>query len=95
MTDSLPLQTSRSFADMLRRFGAWTARIGFGFMLAVAAVIAVLATTVVGLTLALAALFLKIGLSPRLQPARVRARNDGTLEARQTADGWVIETPRR
>lgn len=48
-------------AFYFRRFGAWIARAGFGFFVVFAAGAALLATTVIGLLIAVAALFLNLG----------------------------------
>lgn len=45
----------------MRRFSAWIARAGFGFFVVIAAGAALLATTFIGLLIALAALFLNVG----------------------------------
>jgi hypothetical protein len=82
-------------ADMLRRAGAFMGRAGFGIFLAVAAVIALLATTVIGVTLLIAVVFLGFARgNGRKVAARREARPDQrpeTLETRRTPDGWVIE----
>lgn len=48
-------------AYYLRRFSAWIARAGFGFFVVFAAGAALIATTVIGLLIAMAALFLNMG----------------------------------
>jgi hypothetical protein len=73
----------------LQRLGGLLGKAGFGLFLIAAAIAALVATTVIGLMLALAAVFLSFahGMSrnSRRQP------DPDTLEARRTADGWVIE----
>lgn len=91
MTDTLGQQDfgARFTAAMQRVFG-FLAKAGFGLFLLVAALAALVATTFIGLMLAIAAVFLTIARPRRRAP--VAARADGqTLEARRTADGWVIE----
>lgn len=91
MTDTLGQQDfgARFAAAMQRGFG-FLAKAGFGLFLLVAALAALVATTFIGLMLAIAAVFLTIARPRRRAP--VAARADGqTLEARRTADGWVIE----
>lgn len=83
---------THGIADMLRRAGAFMGRAGFGLFLFVAGVIAVLATTVIGVSLLIAVVFLGLtrGAGRKAAPRREAARPD-TLEARHTPDGWVIE----
>ncbi len=98
------------FFSTLRQVGAWTARAFFGLFVVMAAGLALLATTIVGLIIALAALFLRAGqgVSGKSSSARTRfyrakvfskstkprkAQTGDTLDAHQTPDGWVIETP--
>jgi hypothetical protein len=69
----------------LQRAGGFLARAGFGFFVLIAAFAALLATTVIGLAIAIAALFLTFARRSR------RSEPSDTLEARETADGWVIE----
>lgn len=74
----------------LQRLGGLLGKAGFGLFLIAAAVAALVATTFIGLLLALAAIFLSFAHGMR----RKSRRQDGdpdTLEARRTADGWVIE----
>lgn len=75
----------------LQRFGAFLGKAGFGLFLIAAAIAALVATTFIGLMLAIAAVFLTVA-HGFARPRRKQQRDDGTLEARQTADGWVIET---
>ncbi|HEV7691786.1 MAG TPA: hypothetical protein VGO52_13210 [Hyphomonadaceae bacterium] len=83
---------SHRLAAGLQRFGAMLGKVGFGLFLIAAAIAALVATTFIGLMLAIAAVFLTFAHS-LMRPRRKAAQNeDGTLEARQTADGWVIET---
>jgi hypothetical protein len=95
-----PLGYSDPFASLGRaaqRAGLWLGRAGFGLFLLLAAAAAVLATTFVGVLLAIAAVFLAFTQRRRRRLARVAARrarshaDAGTLEARRTPDGWVIE----
>jgi Protein of unknown function (DUF2613) len=80
------------FAAGLRRFGAMLGKAGFGLFLLAAAIAALIASAFIGLMLAIAAVFLTFAHS-LMRPRRKAAQNeDGTLEARQTADGWIIET---
>ncbi len=72
-----------------RAFGI-LAKAGFGVFLLVAAIAALVATTFIGIMLALAAVFLTFA-RPRRKPQVVRAGETQTLDARRTADGWVIE----
>ena len=70
-----------------QRFCAFLGKAGFGVFLVAAAIFALLAATFVGLMLAIAAIFLSFA-----RPRRRKAQSDQqTLEARRTADGWVIE----
>jgi hypothetical protein len=74
----------------LQRLGGFLGKAGFGLFLVFAAVAALVATTFIGLLLAIAAVFLTFAHGI----GRPHRRNDGdpdTLEARNTADGWVIE----
>jgi hypothetical protein len=82
-------QPGNSFMQMLERLGALLGRAGFGLFLLAAAVFAVLATTFVGVMIALAAVFLSFGRGRR--KTTTRQADPQTLEARRTADGWVIE----
>ena len=93
MTDTLgqPAFGARFTLAMQRVFG-FLAKAGFGLFLLVAALAALVATTFIGLMLAIAAVFLTIARPRRRAPATAAARGDSqTLEARRTADGWVIE----
>ncbi len=69
------------------------AKAGFGLFLLFAALAALVATTFIGIMLAIAAVFLTVG-RPRRRAqaqAQVRPATPETLDARRTADGWVIE----
>ena len=66
------------------------AKAAFGVFLLVAAIAALIATTFIGIMLALAAVFLTFA-RPRRKVQPVRTGESQTLEARRTADGWVIE----
>ena len=75
----------------MKSFSAFLAKAGFGLFLLVAAFVALVATTFVGIMLAIAAVFLTFA-RPRRKPAQgSEAGAGGALEARRTADGWVIE----
>lgn len=78
----------------LKAFGSFLAKAGFGLFLLVAAFAALVATTFIGIMLAIAAVFLTFahGFSRarRTAPDPVTGETR-TLEARRTADGWVIE----
>ncbi len=75
----------------MKSFGGFLAKAGFGVFLLVAAFVALVATTFVGIMLAIAAVFLTFA-RPRRKPAHAAETGaPSTLEARRTADGWVIE----
>jgi hypothetical protein len=74
----------------LKRLGGFLGKAGFGIFLIAAAIAALVATTFIGLMLAIAAVFLTFARSIG-RPARREAGDPDTLEARRTADGWVIE----
>lgn len=73
----------------LQRLGGFLGKAGFGLFLIAAAVAALVATTVIGLMLALAAVFLSF--AHVMSRKSRRPADSDTLEARRTADGWVIE----
>jgi hypothetical protein len=75
----------------LQRFGAFLGKAGFGLFLIAAAVAALVATTFIGLMLAIAAVFLTVAHGFN-RPRRKPEGDSDTLEARRTADGWIIET---
>jgi len=75
----------------LKSFGGFLAKAGFGLFLLVAAFAALVATTFIGLMLAIAAVFLTFARPRRKQAKQAEAGTSSTLEARRTADGWVIE----
>jgi hypothetical protein len=76
---------------LAHRIGRGIGRLGFGLVVVIALGIALVATTFIGLLLALAALFLT--LSRRRAPAAPAGSQSGaTLDAHRTADGWVIES---
>lgn len=75
----------------LKSFGGFLAKAGFGVFLLVAAFAALVATTFIGLMLAIAAVFLTFARPRRKQAKKAETGADATLEARRTADGWVIE----
>ena len=76
----------------LQRFGAMLGKAGFGLFLLAAAIAALVASAFIGLMIAIAAVFLTFAhtvMGPRRKAGQA---DDGTLEARRTADGWIIET---
>lgn len=73
----------------LQKLGGFLGKAGFGLFLVAAAVAALVATTFIGLMLALAAVFLTF--AHGFGRSRRREEDPGTLEARRTADGWIIE----
>ena len=80
--------------QMLRRSGSLLSRVAFGIAVFIAAGVVALATAMVGLLLAIAAIFMKFGFSRRPAMARAKAqsqRSDGVLEARRTARGWTVD----
>ncbi|MDP3493098.1 MAG: hypothetical protein Q8R82_08275 [Hyphomonadaceae bacterium] len=82
---------STRFHLALKSLGGFLAKAGFGIFLLVAAFAALVATTFIGLMLAIAAVFLTFA-RPRRKPAhRAEDGAPATLEAKRTADGWVIE----
>jgi hypothetical protein len=92
MTDTLGQPDfGARFATALQRVFGFVARAGFGLFLLVAALAALVATTFIGLMLAIAAVFLTIARPRRRAPVSTGRGDDQTLEARRTADGWVIE----
>ena len=64
---------------------------GFGLFLLAAAIAALVATTFIGLMLAIAAVFLTFARRIGRTSRRARMAIPDTLEARRTGDGWVIE----
>ena len=75
----------------LQKVGGLLGKAGFGVFLLVAAFAALIATTFIGLMLAIAAIFLSFAYRPR-RAAQRESGDPDTLEARRTADGWIIET---
>jgi hypothetical protein len=73
----------------LQKLGGLLGKVGFGLFLLAAAIAALVATTFIGLMLAIAAAFLT--LAHGIGRPRRREADDQTLEARRTADGWIIE----
>lgn len=71
--------------------GRWLGRAGFGVFAVAAIMIAVVATTFVGALLAAAIFFLQASRAFNRRSTRARADTSDLLEARPTADGWVIE----
>ena len=86
MTETL----GQPIGGFLNRVFGVIAKAGFGVFLIVAALAALVATTFIGIMLALAAVFLTFA-RPRRKPQPVRTGETQTLDARRTADGWVIE----
>lgn len=76
--------------DALQQLGRFLGKAGFGLFLIAAAIAALIATTVIGLMIAIAAVFLTFAHAIG-RPSRRRQGDPDTLEARRTADGWVIE----
>lgn len=91
MTDTLgqPHLGTRFMMALQQVFG-FIAKAGFGLFLIVAAVAALIATTFIGIMLAFAAIFLTFTRPRRKQRAPAPDKSQ-PLEARRTADGWVIE----
>ncbi|HVY88085.1 MAG TPA: hypothetical protein VG942_04410 [Hyphomonadaceae bacterium] len=88
MTETLGHPDFMSRAALwLQKAGGVLGKAGFGLFLIVAAIAALVATTFIGLMLAIAAVFLTFAHGI----GRSRKQSD-TLEARRTADGWIIET---
>lgn len=76
----------------LNRAGALLGKAGFGLFMLAAAIAALVAASLIGLMVAIAALFLSIAYGVgRSRRSASRDADSQTLEARQTADGWVIE----
>lgn len=84
-----PAETGSLIARFFKRLGVALGKIGFGVFLALAALAALLATTIVGVMLGVAAVC--IGFAARLGGRGARADSRHALEARRTADGWVVE----
>jgi hypothetical protein len=91
MTDTLGQSDMGSrFLAAFQRVGGFLGKAGFGLFLVVAALAALVATTFIGIMLAIAAVFLTFT-RPRRRKAERAEPAPQTLEARRTADGWVIE----
>jgi hypothetical protein len=90
MTETL--EHHDSLGVLLKRFAAFMGKAGFGLFVVAAVGIALVATTFIGMMLALAATFLTFAyqLGRGVRPAK-RDGDPNTLEARPTPDGWVIE----
>lgn len=80
---------TRIFLAVQRVFGV-LGKAGFGIFLLFAGLAALVATAVIGIMLAIAAVFLTVT-RPRHRPEARKDDVSATLEARRTADGWVIE----
>lgn len=80
------------FGGMLQRAGGFLGKAGFGLFMLAAAIAALVAASVIGLMVAIAALFLSVAYGVGRSRRKARAQVDAqTLDARETADGWVIE----
>jgi hypothetical protein len=80
------------FGYALKRLVALMGRAGFFLFIIAAVGIALIATTFIGLMLAVAAVFLSIAYQLGRGSRRAPSSGDNsTLEARRTGDGWVIE----
>jgi hypothetical protein len=77
--------------DAVQRLGRFLGKAGFGLFLIAAAIAALVATTFIGLMLAIAAVFLTFAHAIGRSSRRRQQGDPDTLEARRTADGWVIE----
>jgi len=90
MTETLGQPSS--LGVFLKRFAAFMGRAGFGLFVVAAIAIALVATTFIGLMLAVAAGFLTLAyhLGRGSRPNQQTGDPD-TLEAHRTPDGWVIE----
>ena len=92
MTETIgPNHLSARINDALQQFGRFLGKAGFGLFLIVAAFAALVATTFIGLMLAIAAVFLTFAHAVGRSSRREKTGDSETLEARRTADGWVIE----
>ncbi len=101
MTDALPNPGhSQGGESLAARVGAWMNRAGgflgktgFALFMAAAAIAALVAASVIGLMLAIAALFLSLayGFRRSLRKSERERATGQTLDATQTADGWVVE----
>lgn len=90
MTDTLgQTHLGARFMSALRQVFGFAAKACFGLFLMVAALAALIATTFIGIMLAIAAIFLTLT-RPRRKQAPAPDKSQ-PLEARRTADGWVIE----
>ena len=85
-------------------FGRWVSRAGFGLFVLVAAGVALLATTFIGLMLAAAAVIVRVAhaFSRRTsentkqhdshqEPRRMDQPTNDALNARSTPSGWVVD----
>lgn len=92
-------QAISQLRSALKRAAAYVALAALGVLFVATAAAALVATTVIGVLLAVAALSLAAAHTLHLRrgrPAPARAPASAasqTLEARYTADGWVIEKP--
>lgn len=75
----------------LQKLGGFLGKAGFGVFLIAAAIAALVATTFIGLMLAIAAVFLSFAHAISRPSRREAAGDPDTLEARPTPNGWVIE----
>jgi uncharacterized RDD family membrane protein YckC len=82
-----------SLGVFLKRFAAFMGKAGFGLFVVAAVGIALVATTFIGLMLALAAAFLTFTYQLGRGGRSSKPQGDpNTLEAHPTPDGWVIES---
>jgi hypothetical protein len=92
MTETLgPSEFGERLQLALKAFGSFLAKAGFGVFLLVAAFAALVGAIFVGLMLAIAAVFLTFAQGFKRSDRTPSAETPQTLEARRTADGWVIE----
>ena len=95
------------FGSLSGRFGGigrWVSKAGFGLFVLVAAGVALLATTIIGLMLASAAVIMRLAHafnrraggdtakhSSRQEPRRMDESTKDALNAHSTPSGWVVE----
>jgi hypothetical protein len=95
MTDTLEHSDIQArLANALHAVARFIRRAGVVLLLLAAGLTAVVATTFIGLVLVVGAVFLSLAYGFGRPARRTTARPEGTpgtLEARRTADGWVIE----
>lgn len=94
MTDALPEPGfGARIGAWMSRAGGFLSKTGFALFMLAAAVAAFVAASVIGLMLAIAALFLSVayGFRRSLKKSQRGRVDEQTLDATQTADGWVVE----